>query len=144
MRTVAIPPHVLRDIAEHLDRFTGSGPDAWLFPDADGGPLRPHRLTWPWRRARAAIGRPDLHLHDLRHTSNTWAAATGASTKELMRRYGHASPAAALRYQHATEDRDQVIADAMTELILPAPVIPISAGNGTAMARRRHGERKTL
>ncbi|HSS11451.1 MAG TPA: hypothetical protein VLL25_16315, partial [Acidimicrobiales bacterium] len=48
---------------------------------------------------------------DLRHTGNTWAAATGASTLELMRRMGHASAAAALRYQHATAERDREIAD---------------------------------
>ena len=50
---------------------------------------------------RATMGLEDLHLHDLRHSGNTWAAATGASTAELMGRLGHASPVAALRYQHA-------------------------------------------
>ena len=44
------------------------------------------------------------HLHDLRHGAGTLAAATGTRTKELMRRLGHATPRAALRYQHATED----------------------------------------
>ena len=33
----------------------------------------------PWTRARAAIGLPDLHFHDLRHTGNTMAAGQGAS-----------------------------------------------------------------
>ena len=37
------------------------------------------------------------HLHDLRHGAGTLAAATGARTKELMRRLGHATPHAALR-----------------------------------------------
>ena len=55
----------------------------------------------------------------------TLAAATGASTKELMRRAGHASPAAALRYQHATEDRDKAIADAFDEMFR-GDVLPIS------------------
>jgi integrase len=50
-----------------------------------------------WHEARTKVGRQDLHFHDLRHTSNTLAAATGASTKELMARYGHSSPRAALR-----------------------------------------------
>ena len=34
-----------------------------------------------------------------------------------MVRLGHASPAAALRYQHATTDRDRAIADRMDEMI---------------------------
>jgi Protein of unknown function (DUF2442) len=45
-------------------------------------------------------------FHDLRHSGNSWTAATGASTAELMARIGHASAAASLRYQHATADRD--------------------------------------
>jgi hypothetical protein len=34
-----------------------------------------------------------------------------------MSRLGHASPAAALRYQHATAERDRVIAERMDDLI---------------------------
>jgi integrase len=55
-------------------------------------------------------------MHELRHSGLTWSAATGARTAELMRRAGHASPAAALRYQHVTEDRDRVLADALADL----------------------------
>jgi integrase len=70
-----------------------------------------------WRRAIRAIGIEELRFHDLRHTGNTLAAATGASTKELMVRMGHASPRAALIYQHATEERDQAIAQALSDQI---------------------------
>ncbi len=58
-----------------------------------------------------------LRFHDLRHTGNTLAAATGASTRELMTRMGHASPRAALIYQHATDERDRAIAEALSQLI---------------------------
>jgi integrase len=78
-----------------------------------------------WNRARLAAGRPELHLHDLRHTGNTWAAATGASTKELMSRMGHSSARAALIYQHATEDRDRVIAQALAEMTPVAEITDI-------------------
>ncbi len=61
---------------------------------------------------------PELRFHDLRHTGNTLAAATGASTKELMARMGHASMRAALIYQHATTDRDAAIASALSQLAL--------------------------
>lgn len=56
---------------------------------------------------------PGIHFHDLRHTGNIFAAATGASLRELMGRMGHSSSRAALIYQHATEDRDRLIADTM-------------------------------
>ncbi len=42
-----------------------------------------------------------------------FAAATGATLKELMARLGHSSVRAAMIYQHATRDRDQVIANAL-------------------------------
>jgi hypothetical protein len=45
-----------------------------------------------------------------------------------MHRAGHASPVAALRYQHVTKDSDQVLAKALAELSNKAPVVPIAAG----------------
>jgi hypothetical protein len=56
------------------------------------------------------------------------STTTGASIKELMRRAGHASAAAALRYQHATEDRDKAIANAFDEM-LRGDVVPITKPN---------------
>ena len=56
---------------------------------------------------------PGFHFHDLRHTGNNLAAASGASTRELMHRMGHGSMRAALIYQHATSQRDREIADAL-------------------------------
>ncbi len=55
------------------------------------------------------------------------AAAAGATTADLMHRAGHASPNAALRYQHATKDRDRVLAEALAELAKPAKVVSIKA-----------------
>jgi integrase len=116
-RTVAIPPHVLPDLDAHLDAYVAADPDAFMFAGPDGDPV--HRMTFyrAWRKAIAAIGISGVRPHDLRHTGNTLAAATGASTRELMARLGHASPRAALIYQHATEDRDGAMAQAISDLI---------------------------
>lgn len=127
-RKIAIPPNAVPAIKHHLDNYVSADPNSLVFTGEKGGPLRPGVLQKNWARARLAIGRPDLHLHDLRHTGNTWAAATGASTRELMSRMGHSSPDAALRYQHATEDRDRVIAKALAAMARPAPVVPIKRG----------------
>jgi integrase len=70
------------------------------------------RLTAPGSGA----GLPGFRFHDLRHTGQTFAAATGATTKDLMRRLGHASPAAANCYLHAVEGRDAAIASALSKL----------------------------
>lgn len=55
-------------------------------------------------------GLDGLRFHDLRHTGATLAAATGAPLRVLMARLGHATPAAALRYQHVIAGQDADIA----------------------------------
>ena len=65
----------------------------------------------------ASVGLSGFHFHDLRHTGNTLAAASGASTRELMHRMGHATMRAVLIYQHATSERDREIASAMNRRI---------------------------
>jgi integrase len=55
-------------------------------------------------------------FHDLRHTGQTLAAATGATLADLKKRQGHSSSAAALRYLHAVEGRDREVADQLSRL----------------------------
>lgn len=138
-RTLAVPKNVIPALAEHLDRHVRPQPDAWLFPSESGGPMIPVTLNRVWQRARTAIGRPDLHYHGLRHSGLTWAAASGASVAELMRRGGHANPAAALRYQHATEDRDRAIAEALAELSSAADIEAPPHHNARDRARIARG-----
>jgi integrase len=130
-RDVNIPPHLMPAVQEHLLRHTRPGQDALLFPSAHDprGHLNPATLRHPFRRAREAAGRPDLHFHDLRHTGAVLAAATGATLAELMARLGHSTVSAAMRYQHAAADRDKVIAAALSELAA-GTVTPISAAKG--------------
>lgn len=116
-RVVATPPHLHPAVEHHLATCVGPESGDLLFTGEKGGVLRPHVLQKAWDEARRATGMPGLHLHDLRHSGNTWAAATGASTRELMARMGHADAAAALRYQHATSDRDRAIAEALSALV---------------------------
>jgi integrase len=116
-RSLAVSTPVMEAIVEHLESFVYSDPDSLLFCSPNGPPLSVGVLQRAWTMARLTVGRPDLHLHDLRHTGLTFAAATGATTAELMRRAGHASTEAALRYQHATSDRDRVLAKALEDLM---------------------------
>ncbi len=105
----------------------------WFSPARKGGPLRVHVWQKHWDCARRAVGLEQLHFHDLRHVANTLAAASGATTKELMYRMGHASPTAALRYQHATRDRDAIIAAALGQLMTghQATVTPLHTPGAT-------------
>jgi integrase len=115
-RTLAIPPNLKQVLIDHLARHVEPGPEAWLFTNETGSRLPTHKFNRVWVKVRSDIGRPDLHLHDLRHSGLTWVAASGASLAEIMRRGGHSTPVAAMVYQHATEDRDKALATALGEL----------------------------
>lgn len=116
-RTLALPAVLIPELEVHLARWAPRAPDDYFFVGAKGGPLRPGVLQKEWATARRAVGREDVHFHDLRHLAGTVAATTGAGTKELMRRLGHATSQAALRYQHATDERDRAVADGIDRLL---------------------------
>jgi integrase len=124
-RTLAVPSFVMEKLSRHLHRFTDVGPDSLVFIGRSGNLLTRDALQGSWERARTEVGRLDLRFHDLRHTGLTLAAATGATTVELMHRAGHASAAAAMRYQHAIRDRDRVIADSLEDLVKSSNVTSI-------------------
>jgi integrase len=137
-RTLAIPEHIIPELAEHMRRFVGKSPDAYVFTGVKGGPLSASTFYKHWNRAKALIGRPDLVPHDLRHTGLTLFGALGATTAELMHRGGHSTPDASLRYQHATESRDRLLADAASALArrsLPPepPATPLAHGWRTSV-----------
>ncbi len=114
-RMVSFPRAILPVLVEHLDEYSGPGPDGLVFPNEHGDPM--HRGNFNsavgWSRIRQQLGVPTLHLHDLRHTGNTMAAQSGASLRDLMSRMGHDSPAAALIYQHSSRVADEGIAAAL-------------------------------
>jgi integrase len=85
-------------------------------------------------------GLDGLRVHDLRHTAATPAAAAGATTKELMERMGHTSPAVALGYQHVMADRQARLASALDDVARLAATPARGAARarkGTQRARRR-------
>lgn len=93
-------------------------PDALFFTGERGATPRRAHFVRTWHTARRVAGVSDaVHFHDLRHTGNHCAAASGASTRELMARMGCASMRAALIYQQATADRDRAIARALDQLV---------------------------
>jgi len=118
-RTVTVPQALQADLARHLAEYVGPNPDDLVFTMQRGGPMRRGNFNpaTNWKENVTAIGVPHLHFHDLRHTGNTLAAATGSSLRDLMTRMGHDSPRAAMIYQHATNSADQLIADGLSLLI---------------------------
>lgn len=122
-RTVAVPPVIQADLLECIRQHdeSGRGPDALLFAARNGiDPLHDNTLRKAHKRALARIGMSGVTLHDLRRTGATMAGRSGATTKELMRRLGHARPDVAMLYQVADDERDRAVADAMAALVSPA------------------------
>ena len=127
IRDVEIPPHLLPVLVDHLDRHTRPEPEALLFPSA-GDPSRhlaPSSFYKTYYPAREAVGLPNLRVHDLRHTGAVLAAMSGATLAELMARLGHSTAGAAMRYQHAAQDRDRQLAQRLSALALETVTNPL-------------------
>jgi len=53
-----------------------------------------------WKRARKVIGRPDVRIHDLRHSRASALARKRASLPQIGKVLGHTSPQTTQRYAH--------------------------------------------
>jgi hypothetical protein len=56
-----------------------------------------------WEELREAIGRPDLRIHDLRHTFATILFDAGATAPDVQATLGHSSLQVTERYSRARE-----------------------------------------
>ena len=109
-RVVSVPPELVPLVEKHLTEHAalsparcvhgprGQTPRAQQVPAHLGGSLLRFRVS-------------GLHFHDLRGSGATGAAASGATVREVMARLGHTTATVALRYQHATHERDRAIAE---------------------------------
>ena len=128
VRVVSLPRFLGPVLLDHLAAYARRGDTALVFATASGRPL--HSANWgsTFRRARVHVGLDECHFHDLRHAAATAAVQSGATLKDTMARLGHASPRAALIYQHTARDRDEAIADALelvAEEVRQGRVIPL-------------------
>ena len=83
LRIVSFPAGIVPELHRHLDCFAGDGPSGLVFPNQHGRPYRRGNFNKAvgWAEVRERLGVPDLHLHDLRHAGNTFAAQSGASLR---------------------------------------------------------------
>lgn len=117
VRIVSIPAAIIPEVDKHLGEYVDDGPNALVFSGPKGAPIRRSNFNplVGWVELVKQLGVPGLHFHDLRHTGNTLAASSGASTRDLMARMGHQSVDAALVYQHATSEADRAVAEKLNE-----------------------------
>ncbi len=109
-----------------------------MFTSSAGHPLRRSNFCRRnWHPALRAAGLPPIHLHDLRHTGNQFAADEGANLRDLMDRVGHSTTRAAMAYLHGSDERQQAIADVLSSRAAAELNRPEARPSGTQRARWR-------
>ena len=111
-RQVPIPRFLVAELRDHI---AGKEPDELVFNGVrGGGPLRAPIFRVGFHVAAAAIGIPELHPHELRHTAASLAIASGADVKVVQQMLGHSSAAMTMDvYGHLFSDRLDEVADAL-------------------------------
>ena len=111
-REVPIPLFLVDELRAHVAR---KGPNDLVFAGIrNGAPLRVSTFRLQIGAAAGAIGIPDLHPHQLRHTAASLAIASGADVKVVQQMLGHASATMTLdTYGHLFDDRLDEVGDAM-------------------------------
>ena len=126
-RTVAAAPSVLarlkhRRVIQAEEKLAAgplwNNPDGLVFTDPVGKHLTKPTVYRAFKRAVAAIGRPDARFHDLRHSYAVAALRSGDDIKTVQGNLGHATAAFTLDvYGHVTDKMKQESAARMEAFI---------------------------
>lgn len=117
IRDVPITKELMQALITHIDRFVSDpSPDALIFTTSTGQPLFKGRKSW-FVTAKRRLELDHLHFHDLRHTGQSLAMVKGANTKDLQRRAGQSSEAAARIYMHGSKARDREVAESLSDYV---------------------------
>ena len=134
-RSVPLPASVAAELGEIL---AGRHRDDLVVEAPRGGYVR--LASWRsryWRSATAAIGRPELRIHDMRHTAVSLWISAGADAKRAATWAGHAPVVSVFdRYGHLFPAGDDQVAAALDELRSTAPAKVVSLDDARARARR--------
>ena len=99
-RVRRVPIH--RDLLRLLREQRGE-PSALVFTSPSGEPLTGNMLKNPMRRAKLAIGRPELRFHDLRHSFASQLTAEGVALQVVQGLLGHHEISTTAKYSHPSE-----------------------------------------
>jgi integrase len=93
-------------------------PDALLFTDTKGQPMRPTFLSKQFTELRKSLGLPTMRLYDLRHAHAQLLKAGGLDVHDVSKRMRHSRIATTSRYYlGASEANDQRCADVLDSII---------------------------
>ena len=95
----------MADLADHRGDLLRH-PDALVFCNSDGSPIKRNNLSVMWNREiRRIKGVPNVTFHALRHTHASALIKGGIDVVSVSRRLGHSSPVITLKvYAHLFGD----------------------------------------
>ncbi len=134
-RTVSLPPSAQRmliDLKLKQKEQRESGHMKWdesafVFCNADGGPLSPERVSYEFRRALKRAKLPPLRFHDTRHTHASLMLKQGVNPKIVSERLGHTNISITLDvYSHLMPGMQEEAARAFDEMLNVTDLPPIS------------------
>jgi len=118
-RKISLPPSALAELAVHRGDLLRH-PEALLFSNPDGSPIKPTNISVQWHREiRLIKGVPNVTFHALRHTHASALIAGKLDVVSVSRRLGHSSPVITLKvYAHLFGDgADTDAADAIERMM---------------------------
>jgi len=130
VRTVPIPPELVRLIREHIERF-GAAPDGRLFRSEHGKPLQPSTWWQVWRKVRHLTLTPEQlatplmkRPYDLRHAGITWRLNSGVPAPTVAKWAGHSVEVLTRVYAGCVVGLDEVWIDRMNAGLRPGGLPP--------------------
>jgi integrase len=92
--------------------------DALLFPNLEGGPLRPSAVSSDWGEVADEIGMPEVTFHALRHSHASQLIDSGVDIVTISKRLGHSKPSVTLStYAHLFKTDDSKAALAINDAL---------------------------
>lgn len=122
-RIVPVPPHVTEVLSEHMAAMVGQAPSSPVFPAVPRGPRHAkeqamlgtpakhrtgkdavgrtdtRRPATGFHAAKEAVGRPDLHVHDLRRVARYLWTKAGMGDYDAEQLLGHSLPLVQAAYK---------------------------------------------
>lgn len=147
VRTVKLAKNTTELLRQHQKEQMASvrGLAEWVFPNADGGPLRKDGLL---RQQLAQVAEqakvPGLTFHGLRHSHATMLASLGVHPKVVQERLGHStSRMTSDVYTHATTAMQDTAVAALNTLHNAEEASQISSGHLSGQIDKMEADAKT-
>jgi integrase len=118
-RSIALTALAIDAMRHYRDNRTGAADDALVFPNPEGGPMRPSTMSQHFERLASRVGLPKAtRLHDLRHTTATLMFLNGTHPKVVQEVLGHSTISITLDlYTHFVPSLQRGAIKAIDELL---------------------------